>query len=455
MNKKRLFFIVTKRNGREVLLLRTQRGCTLPTFDKSVPARVGFDDPGPYNDWFKGRYGLDVVRRYAIDQPGSDMALFVMEPRVAEPNVPVDALWVGAGDPLLASLHPASLRTLVAAGLVDSADSQTIPWSNPGGYDPAFAWMFETLEQCGLTPVEPPQQVKNAYVSSVFRCRTDRGTVYLKTLPGIFVRELAVTRKLAEWNIVRLPERLASNTEQGWMLMADMGGCDLGESGDVDLLTKVVTRFADIQIASTAHVGGDSPWPFYDWRVPVLRDTISDTVAEAESLLRDSPHQLTGEETARLVSSLPPWQRLCDEIIAAGIPSAIDHGDLRPGNIRVVSGDVVFYDWAWSAVTHPFMALAGFLHIVRDRLCEAANCRLRDSYLERWQDYAPLDDLRRLLDLVDQARVLYGTVADAEWLRCLWRAVDWQTPNPASADAWTLDRRQYYFAKMLRRLMSR
>ena len=332
-----------------------------------------------------------------------------------------------------------------------------MPWSRPGGYEAAIAWMFGQLDHLGIVPTGSLEQVKNAYVSTVFRCGTEAGDVYLKMLPKIFVRELEVTEKLAEWNITKLPRWLASDATRGFILMKDMGGCDLTACCHMDLLKAAMRQFADFQIASIPFMDVESPKPFYDWRIPVLTGQIDAVVEEAPALLYGSPYQVTEEEALQLRSQLPRWKALCAEIEEAGIPDTLDHGDLRPGNIRIVGESVIFYDWAWSAITHPFMGPTGFLHVVRHALGASQNAKeaLRDAYLEPWTEYAPQQELRQVFELVDRAKTLYGVVGDAEWLRSIQAALGRRVPNSTSADALTVRWRQYYFAKMLRRLLRR
>lgn len=74
MKDRALLFILTKPAGRQVLLLQTQQGWTLPVYDGAVSDDIGFADPGPFNSWFRDRYGIEVVRRrYALDQQGSSV----------------------------------------------------------------------------------------------------------------------------------------------------------------------------------------------------------------------------------------------------------------------------------------------------------------------------------------------------------------------------------------------
>ena len=77
---------------------------------------------------------------------------------------------------------------------------------------------------------------------------------------------------------------------------------------------------------------------------------------------------------------------------------------------------------------------------------------LRDAYLTAWTAYAPLDRLRQIFELADRARILHGVVSDATWLRCLNAALAGRPLSPTSADAVTVRWRQYYYARMVRRL---
>lgn len=455
MEGNRLFFIVASSTGREALLLRAGHGWSLPAYDRPVAENVGFDDPAPFNRWFRRRYGIDVVRRYAVETAGADPVLFVLECRSAKAEPPEGGRWVGPDDLARTPVSPPSVRPLLEAWFADPGPSRTMPQSGPAGYDQAIAWLLHALQELHLTPAGPLEQVKNTYVSTVFRCPTDGGDVYLKLLPRIFIRELEVTRTLADWRIAELPVWLASDAQKGFILMKDTGGCDLAECCEVDLVKAALRRFAALQVASVPLVNVESPGPFYDWRLPVLIDQIDAAVEDARRLLRGSEHDLTSAEASRLRSRLPYWKELCSRAAQTHLPDALDHGDLRPGNVRVVSGRMIFYDWAWSAVTHPFLAAAGFLDVLRHWLPQTPDVRdaLRDCYLEPWLGYGALEDLREAFHLLDSVRAVYGTVADAEWLRCVHTALDWRSPAPALADAWTLGRRQHYFARMIRRLL--
>jgi aminoglycoside/choline kinase family phosphotransferase len=314
--------------------------------------------------------------------------------------------------------------------------------------------MFDQLRQQGKRASGTPKQVKNTYLSAVFRCPTETGDVYLKILPHLFIRETQVIEQLTAWRMPELPRYLAIDSERGLALMEDMGGCDLVDCCTTALLERVVRELADFQVASTSRIPLENPWPFYDWRMGVLAEETECVAQNAQALLAASAYALSEKEMDRLRGSLRGWRDLCDRIVERGLPDALEHGDLRPGNIRIVGERIIFYDWAWSAIAHPFMSITSLLHTLRRSVAEAEETKkvLRDAYLEAWTGYAPLNELRQIFDLVDRARTLYYVIGDAMWLRCLKAAFSCSRLSPISADAWTLQWRQYYYAQVVRRL---
>lgn len=455
MTARDLFFIVNRSGSDSLLLLRSDNGLRLPAYDMPVPEDVGFLDPHPFNTWFAKRYGMPVIRRYPLDLQGTEAAFFMLETRERYPKIPNNALWVSPNAISKLVVTPPNHCALIETWWCDSQESATMPFSRPCGFAFSLAWMDARLDQLEMSVIGDPQQVKNAYVSTVFRCPTTSGNVYLKILPPVFVREAQITAKLCEWRVTRLPQILAIDATHGLILTKEMHGCDLTDYCTVENLEAVVQHLADFQLKTVDFVNPQTPWTFYDARIRVLTNQIDALFDEAPTLLDRSPYALSATERFQLRQQLPAWKQLYEEIGSTALPDMIDHGDLRPGNIRVVADRFILYDWAWSAITHPFLSIAGLLGVVRRSLPEPRKNRpyLRDAYLEAFTGYASGQELRRIFDLVTQAMTLYAVAVDAEWVRAIHRCLI-EVPGPVSADAWTLRWRQYYYAKVVRRLFA-
>ena len=450
-----LSFILPSPTGQEVLAVRDPGGWTLPACEDPTADEYSLGESYFFNGLFRARYGLDVHTRYVVEQRDPPAAAFVLEAHSSDPTPPADARWVAPADLHLPAGTPPWMHGAVAAALSDASPSRTMPWSRPGGLDEPIAWLHEQLDTLGIGAGGHPEQVSNAYVSCVLRCATDAGDVYLKLLPPLYNRELEILRALGEWGIAPTPEVLALDAEHRRLLMRDMGGYDLGETTDLDVWEDAVRELARLQRASMPFVADPAATPLHDWRVPVMRQSLDGLVEAVTPLLAGCRYSLSKHEQSLLRAALPGLRNLCREIEDYGIAPAIEHGDLHGANIRVTPGGPVVYDWAWSAVSHPFLSLDSLLHTQRRWLAttEGARARLRDAYLAAWSDCGTMEGLRSLFDGVDRLKTLYYVLADAAWLRDVHSILGDHRPVPFSADAWTLGRRRHYLAKSVRRLL--
>lgn len=453
---KPLYFVLSQHSDRRILACREGQRWVLPMCEQGVGTNVGFENPAPFNAWFRQRYGLPVFRRYVINAEAAEVAVFMLDlehDHAQDPLLPSCA-WISPTD--LAEEY-ASYPTLHMAlqSLFDHEECTTMPYAQPGGYEHAINWMVHRLQESHLPLIGSVEQIKNAYVSTVFRVATKAGLAYLKILPPLFVREIEIAQQVATWKLTRLPHWIAVNTAQRLVLMRDMEGHDLCEEDGLETWHSVICQIAQLQIASIPLADSPPFDPLYDRRLPVVREGIDRLVDETKRLLHGSPYQLTSREAAQLYEKRPQWQESCADIESFHLPDTVNHGDLRPGNIRVLPSDIMFYDWAWSSIAHPFLSMAMFLHITRRCFADVARAKddFRETYLHEWQEYGPIDRLRAVFTAVDRIKWLHAAVEDAHWVRVIQEARAWRIPHRVSADAWTLDRRQYYLARVVRRLL--
>jgi len=137
-------------------------------------------------------------------------------------------------------------------------------------------------------------------------------------------------------------------------------------------------------------------------------------------------------------------------------PHVIQNGDVRPGNIRVIDNDYIFYDWAWGAVSHPFLEPSAFLHIIRRTLPTGISAKeiLVETYLNEWLKYGTQDELKTVFAIFDELKELIWAYVDYIWVKDIYTASS-EPIEPMSADGWLLDRRTYYFERVLRRFLKK
>jgi len=95
-----------------------------------------------------------------------------------------------------------------------------------------------------------------------------------------------------------------------------------------------------------------------------------------------------------------------------GIPDALVHGDINPGNILIDDDRCVFTDWAQAGISTPFVT---FEHLKRQLTQDAGKqssvCRLSEIYRGSWRSMltdCQVDSAAMLSPLIAIAAYLYG-----------------------------------------------
>jgi hypothetical protein len=136
------------------------------------------------------------------------------------------------------------------------------------------------------------------------------------------------------------------------------------------------------------------------------------------------------------------------------IPSTIQHGDLRPCNIRVVEDSYIFYDWAWSAISHPFIDISQFLHIIRGTIPDDSKDFLVNAYLNEWVEHGTFEQLKSAYLIINELKELFMAFSDYQWLVGIFNECNGKI-DEMSADGWLLKRRYYYFSRILKRFIEK
>ncbi|WP_158606488.1 aminoglycoside phosphotransferase family protein [Paenibacillus ginsengarvi] len=452
---KPLYFLLARDNGTRVFMTPVDGVMRIPVYEFGVAEQIGFDNPAPYLYWFEQRYAIPVFRTYMLESAAADITIMVLEAACGSDDDAPDDAWIPYLAAAAAYPEHSQLRDVLLHLPDHYRSSRVMPWVETG-----FRPYLERL--IGFTAETPIrdrdkgteiEQLKNAYVSSVFRCRADGADRYLKISASIFVRELEITKVLREWNMAPLPVWVAADSDSGSVLMEDMGGCDLPAHADKEQLAEIVREYARIQLASIQRITPQLSYPFRLHRTSQLAELAESVSETAALLLGDSPYRLTAEELEKLAGSMPYWRSMCERIASSAIPDCLNHADLRPGNIRFTDQGILFFDWAWSDISHPFFGLSAFLNVIRRTVSDSDRAYVRDAYLQQWSRYGTAESLAELYSLVDETRNLYFAIGDSVWLREIREALKWRVPPFGSPDAWTLERRQYYYARVIRKLI--
>lgn len=273
------------------------------------------------------------------------------------------------------------------------------------------SWIEGALSPLGYTLTGPLEPVRDSDWSQVLRVPTSRGPLYFKSSAPIFGYEPALTKLLDETLPGAVPHVLALDTERHWMLMADAGTPfrdSVEKSRNLSLWEAMLARFAQVQQAAIPH-RDELLWAGCpDRRLATMPALFAELLADRERLLVGAENSLSPDEYERLLDYEIEVRALCDALAAYAIPETLHHDDFGAGNVLVSGDKYVFYDWAESAITHPFCSLFIALRWARyvGEYDESSLARMRDAYLAAWRDYGSPDDLRASFELAQRLATL-------------------------------------------------
>jgi hypothetical protein len=415
-----------------LLLLASDAGWALPRHAETEPAAIAAV--------MRQQLGLGVsVLRCAYDRARYEAEaraqVYALENHSPSWAPPAGAAWIGRDAlrdlPLAVPEHRPVLDGWLTEAETGAVPELRAPWARPGWLAQATAWIHEQATRLGYTLTGPIMQVKVCPWSSVLRAPTASGALYFKTTDGSAAFEPAVTAALAELDREHSPRVLAIDAERVWMLMEDAGASlrhiMLAER-DPARWEALLPAFARLQMATIPAAERLVALGAPDRRLDRLPREYASLIADPETLLAPQPGGLTEAELARARELLPELEAICAELASYGIPSAIQHDDLGPGNVLLGQhGGYVFFDWSDCSVAHPFLSIYIPLRWSRYLLefdGPSLN-RLRDAYLAPWTAYAPMERLLAAFPLacrlakLSRALTWRGFVAgmepDARW----------------------------------------
>ena len=321
--------------------------------------------------------------------------------------------WLGRD--VLPSL-PGLQRRIAAAWLSEVESRADIglrpPWAQERGgwYEDVERWIDKSLAEVGRQRLGPIEQAKVWSISCVLRVPATEGTVYYKASiqQPLFVNEARVTRALETLALEFAPKVVATNDEEGWLVLEDLGPSvtdrlrmDSPEYHDVSM--NFVVCAARWQRATAMCVDELLEAGCIDRRMSKLAGQIAP--------LTQDPHFMRAEQESETAAG---WLSLntrrleaaCTELDALPIPAALVHGDLHLGNVAERDGSFAVFDWTDACIAHPFMDMTSIFFIKDDDNREA----LRTAYLSAWSDLATGEELERTWALASVAFELHQLI---------------------------------------------
>lgn len=348
----------------------------------------------------------DFERTWTQDgeQPSYIKKVYAMECRTLQ-EIPVSGLWCTAEQLPAIPLAQEEHRRVIQAWLTElTSDYRPLfraPWAQPGWLHSISPWIEAELRRYGLKVEEDPQQLHATCLSTVYRIPTSGKTAFFKATSTHAHLEPAFLSMLARLSPGTVPTILAMDEEKGWLLMEDFGGCLLNGVSDLAVWKEAIARYAQLQLSCVSSVDVFLAAGVRDRRLDQLADQVEKLLLDNRWLKADIFINLSEEDVRRAPELLERIKQDCLHLAAHALPETIDHGDFHPLNIAVTDHGPLFFDWSDLMITHPFFSMVSIFAFVEHFQPSLENGQeldwmdqLRDTYLQQWVAFEPLDRLK-------------------------------------------------------------
>ena len=296
-----------------------------------------------------------------------------------------------------------------------------LKWEDPNWQKQAHEWIRTQAERQSIQITGEIEQPHMVPWSTVMRIPTNEGTIFFKATAMETVYESALTEKLAGWFPDCMPELIAVDTTRGWMLMRDGGEqlrASIRPTQDLKPWEPVITKYAELQIGLAEYASEILALGIPDHRLVTLPALYEQLLADEDSLMIGQEKGLTSAEFQQLRDLTPRFNQICTDLSAFGIPASLNHGDFHDGNILLKNGRMTFFDWGDASLTHPFVSLRTFFVSMEIALNlddyappTSGMTDLLLTYLEKWEIFAPKDELLKAYQLSRPVASIAKTLA--------------------------------------------
>jgi hypothetical protein len=245
--------------------------------------------------------------------------------------------------------------------------------------------MVEQMAADGLPGVGTPRQHQLSDLSVVLRAPSADGDIFFKCSAQLFRHEAVTTQAMAELMPDLVPEVIAVDGAQGWMLMRDLGADELGDQ-DESLWHEGIAAHAGIQrlwLGRTDELV----------RLGLAVRPLTDLAAQVARMSDDSElwGRMSPDLRERWLATAPTLVESCRRLDEIGPGHTLVHGDFHPWNVVFGTGATRVFDWSDAAVSHPFVDLATYVFWTQD---VSVRRGLIDAYVGAWSTQGSEESLR-------------------------------------------------------------
>jgi hypothetical protein len=230
-------------------------------------------------------------------------------------------------------------------------------FGKPGWLRVVTEWVESQATAAGLCLTGRFHQLNASPTFSLIRFETDGPALWFKAVGEPNLQEYSITLKLASSFPGFVPHIVASRPDwNGWLALEAEGGT-LDATSPEGSWEAAAETLALLQVSSIGRRFELIQAGCKDLRTHCLMDLVDPFIEAATKLMarqsKLSPAPLGRHELLALGRSIVAALR---ELEDAGVPNALGHLDLSPGNALVGKQHCVFIDWAEAYVGSPFFS---------------------------------------------------------------------------------------------------
>ena len=384
------------------------------------------------NDGMMNKYGLQttLLRRLARLEK---YHCIEVEMRSKKPAKKLNAVWVGRKEyQQFRSSSPGEydpIEIWLKQKESGKIPVQRPPWERTGWFKNADYWINRQLDRLNIQVTGSVQQLRSFRTAScILHVSTSYGKIFFKASYARPPHEAALTQALARNWPGLIPEPLAIDLKNNWMLMRDYHSPEHSQVKFEDY-PSIARLLAKIQLESMESMdtwkelgcpvqGLDYLASFLqqlDRLAPVLGD-------EGGTALRGTA--LNEEDIDQLRRAGEALQANCQELAGFSIPLMLVHPDAWYPNLIAKNGEFQLSDWMGTVISHPFFSILKLLRF-RELWSSAQpplpadqeyDVKLRKSIIEAY-----LEPFARF----ESKDKLQAAMALAEKLQPAWRLFKW------------------------------
>ena len=316
-----------------------------------------------------------------------------------------------------ASDYPAIQRSIAQCD-AEGHGSPAGPFARLGWFRELREWVEEVVEPLGHHLNGRFSQLNASPSFSLLRFQTNGPAVWFKAVGKPNLREFPVTLALAKSFPQYTPSVLAVRPDLNGWLSPEVEGTNLDETQDAQAWRTAASALAKLQLESLGDSTAFIQYGARDLRASTLLQLVRpfmDAMAQLmEAQTKVPPPILSRTDLLLLGEQVEEALSLSTDL---GIPDALGHLDLNPGNVLISRLQCVFLDWAEACVGQPFFSFQYLLESFR-RITDVNMThepRLITAYAQHWRPLISQESIVESLALAPLLAVFACAAGSEAW----------------------------------------